>query len=455
VLGATIAIAVACGDARELMTRTVILPPAAGGEAFEPTIAIDPAHPERLTVAAMYGVPFARGGTGIWVWQSTDSGRTWTDSRLNPPGASVEAKPTTAADVVAGYAGDGTPLLATMSGVTSLGALSKGTFLSRLTPDPPTARSLLVYHNAVDSAAGRQLIYDKPWLVVDHLEESPYRGQAYFSVGSITAGLGPAGIGVDWKPLASQLMLAVSIDGGQSFSKPTVVADSAFGGYLAVGRGGVLEIAYMRLKNKDGSGDALFHRRSTDGGATLEPPATITVTSGDTLLDLPSLATRPNGDTISCWAQGVRTDERTNQVRCAVRRSGAPWSPPISIESALAPDVVPAWPTVVGTARGWYLMLYLVGRTRTEVALFRSADGSAFAKVTTLSTVDGLGVDRFCVIGSTPCRRTRKDAFVIGDYVALDASGGRLAAADVLPRPNGPLAGTAAIHVTTLHEPSR
>src|SRR5262245_9549536 len=66
--------------------RTTVLPsPAGGSEAFEPSIAMDPTNPDRIVVAAQYGVPFARGGKGIWVWRSADGGRTWTHGQLNPP----------------------------------------------------------------------------------------------------------------------------------------------------------------------------------------------------------------------------------------------------------------------------------------------------------------------------------------------------------------------------------
>lgn len=442
-----------CRDAeRRITTTTTILPPAAGGEAFEPSIAINPGNPNHLLVGAMYGVAFARGATGIWVWQSSDGGRSWTDGPLEPPRMpGVDVTPTFAADVITAFAQDGSPLLASMANAPPLG----GTFLSRFSSDTPTVRSVPVYRNFVDSADGYRVLHDKPWLVVDHGERSPYRGSIYLSVGAVKAGLGPAGVNVNWTMLGSQQLLAFSRDGGRTFSSPTVLADSsAFGGYLAVGPAGSLEITYVRIKNRDGAADAVFHRRSTDGGVTFEPPVTVVAMRGDTLLELPVVAARPNGDLMACWSQGVRTDERNNQVRCAVRKSGAAWTAPLGIESAIPPDVVAAWPAIVGTERGWYLMLYLVAAARTEVALFRGNALGDFSKIATLSVMDGLGADRFCVVSATACRRTRKDAFALGDYVTLTATRNRLAAAYVLPRTNGS-GGGAAIYVTTLAEPAR
>jgi hypothetical protein len=420
---------------------------AGGAEVFEPTIAIDPANPDRILAAGMFGVPFGRGGTGIWLWRSIDGGRSWADRALEPPRIpGVDGTPASAADVIAGFADDGTPLVASMSAGQSFGA----TFVSRL--DSEHGTSVPVYRNAADSAAKRRVLYDKPWLALDHGSRSPRRGSIYLSVGAVTAGLGPAGMGVDWKPIGSRVLFAASRDGGRTFSSPTSVGDSsAFGGYLAIEGDGAIDVVYERLTTKDGAGDAVFHRRSSDGGATFDPPVTIGTTTGDTLLELPLVAARPNGDLMACWSQGIRGNERNNEVRCAGRKAGGSWSAARAIDVSLPPGAVAAWPAVAGTDRGWYLLLYVVGQARTEVALFTSGDGARFAKLATLAANDSLGIDRFCVVGSTPCRRTRTDGFAIGDYVSLDAKGGRLAAAYVLPRP-APGTG-AAVYITTLAEP--
>ena len=446
------AAAIGCGDSSaHIQTTTIILPAAAGGEAFEPSIAIDPGNANRLLVGAMYGVPFARGATGIWVWRSSDGGRSWTHAPLEPPRMPGGLAPTFAADVITAFAQDGAPLLASKADAPPLG----GTFLSRFGVDTSSVASVPVYRNFVDSAAGYRVLHDKPWLVVDHNERSSHLGSIYLSVGAVKAGLGPAGVNVNWTLLGSQQLLSYSRDGGRTFSSPIIIADSsAFGGYLAVGPTGSVEVVYVRIKNRDGAADAVIHRRSSDGGVTFEPPVTVVAMRGDTLLELPVVAARPNGDLMACWSEGVRSDERSNRVRCAVRTSSA-WSASYDIASALPPDVVPAWPALVGTERGWYLMLYLVGAAGTEVALFRADALGEFAKIATLSVMDGLGADRFCVASATPCRRTRKDAFVIGDYVALAANRGRLAAAYVFPRTSSSTAGSAAIYVTTLAEPPR
>jgi hypothetical protein len=444
------ALALACRETPRVALNTTVLAPAAGGEAFEPTLALDPANPDRILVGAMYGVPFGRGATGIWVWQSNDGGRTWTDGRLDPPRWSGGAEPTSAADVIAQFGTDGSPLVATMAGADPDPG---GTFVSHLSPSIAPPPAITVYRNTKDSATRLTTLHDKPWLVVDHADGSPYRGSVYLSNGALVMDPGPAGIGKGWNgPLRSRLMLSYSRDSARTFTTPTLVDDSAFGGNLAIGSKGALGISYVRIKTKDGGADSVFFRQSTDGGVTLGRKETVAAMTGDTLLELAVLAARPNGDFLDCWSQGDRTQERTNQVRCALRTADGRWTAVRGLDSAIGPDVVPSWPTVAGTARGWYLLLYLTGKTRTDVALFRSVDGHAFAKIATLATAEGLGADRFCVAGATPCRRTRTDGFSIGDYVTLDARAGRLAAAYVFPR--GTSADSAAILVTTLAEPN-
>jgi hypothetical protein len=418
-------------------------------------------HPGHLVVGAMYDAPPGR--FRVWLWRSADDGRTWTDGPLDPPRMpGLDAAPLWGADVVAGFAEDGAPVVTTMSGVDELGGRRVGTFLSRLPLAPaqlgPT-RVAAVYLHTIDSIARRRVIYDKPWLVVDHQPRSPNRGAIYISSAAMTTGMGIAGGGREWTIYASRLVLSSSRDGGRSFAAPVVVADSAFGGELAIGADGALETAYLHITNTDGAGNAIFHRRSTDGGRTFAPAVDVVRLRGDTILDLPTFAARPNGDVMSCWSQWAPSDESHGQVRCATRRAGASWSAPQAIAPALPAGTVAGWPAVVGTERGWYLMTYVAGRTRTEVALFRSVDGAAFSRVATLATAEGLGIDRFCLATATACQRRSKGKFSIGDYVSIDARAGRIAAAFVLPRPDSASSrarrGTRAVYVATLAEPLR
>ena len=110
-----------------------------------------------------------------------------------------------------------------------------------------------------------------------------------------------------------------------------------------------------------------------------------------------------------------------------------------------------ALPALVGTARAWYLLLYLIDSARTEVAVFRSTGRVDFSKLETLATAPGLGLSQWCL--TRECKLSRHDRFTPGDYAALAGSGGRLAAAYVLPRSGGPLFGSGAVYVSLLTEP--
>jgi hypothetical protein len=430
---------------------SVLFPP--GGEAYEPTVAIDPANPDHLIVAAMNGMPPVGKSTGINAWSSLDGGRTWQGAGLATPRLAGTAGPQVfGADVVAAFTADGTPLLASMSGVGE----SMGVFLSRVPGGFDSATAVPAFVNSRDSATGATTMYDKDWLIVDRRADSPRRGTVYLSTGAIVMAALPDKLGNPWQgPLVSRIDLRASDDGGLTFGPTvTVSADSAFSAQLAVTTGGALEVTYARLVDKRGAAMGVFHRRSTDGGATFGPEAPVAVMTGDTLLDSPVLAGRPNGDLLACWSEGNRADDRSNQVRCATRPAGGSWSASRPVDPALPAGVAEAWPALAGTDRGWYLGQFVVTASRTEFVLYRSDDGAAFERVGVLGAVDGVGLDHFCTNAVTPCRRSRPDGFTQGDYTALSVSGERLAAAFVLPRVLAPTPDSGAVHVTVMPEPA-
>lgn len=74
------------------------------------------------------------------------------------------------------------------------------------------------------------------------------------------------------RPAQSPGLIGAGIDEqrrSRTFGPPaTVSADSAFSAQLAVTPGGALEVTYARLVDMRGAAMGVFHRRSTDGGAT-------------------------------------------------------------------------------------------------------------------------------------------------------------------------------------------
>lgn len=434
-----------------IVTTTLPAPPE--GAAYEPTLAIDPANPDHILVAAMRGMPPVRPSTGIWTWQSTDGARTWSSEALDAPrfpGTSgIQAF---GADAVVDFAADGATLVASIAGV----GARMGTFVSRLPAPGGEPGAVLAFENFKDPRNGSDIFFDKPWMAADRLDGSPYRGSVYVSAGAIVLGATPKTLGSTLPSVPpTSVRLAISRDTGRTFLPLTLVADSAFAAQLAVTPGeGALDVTYDRLVTPTGSARSVYHRRSTDGGATFGPELVVATVGGDTLLDLPVLAARPNGDLLSCWSQGVRSVAGSNQVRCAVRPAKGEWTSARMVDSNRALTSAEAWPAIVGTERGWYLLQYVVDSSRTEVVLYASTDGAAFSRVAVLATIDGVGTDRFCLNSVADCRRTPGGtAFVPGDYVTLAASGGRMAAAYVLPRRAEVVGDSAMVHVSVMEEP--
>ncbi len=420
------------------IATTVLTAPDDGGGAYEPSLAIDPVDPMRVTVAAMHGIPRGRGGKNIWVWRTADGGRSWTGEPMRLPQAGNKP-PTWAADPVVGVAQDGYTLLASMAGTIAPRdeGLNGGIFVTRRASGiGGYVPAVKVMADRSAGPAGLALAHDKPWMIVDRSEASPHRGTVYVTTASLEIEKLPRRWGVEPAKIAgSQLLFATSRDDGRTFSVPRVVASSAFGAHLAVGRTGSLEVVYQSWA----APKTLLHLRSTDSGASFEKAVPIVI-EHEKPLGLPTVATRPNGDVLTCWSEGT--------IRCALRRAGHAWNAPGQPRVAVPSNVQPGWPMLVGTDRAWYLLLYLSDSAQTEVALFRSTGETDFTGLATLAKHPGLTTQ--LLYGD---RRTRDDMFAVGDYVGLSASGGRIAAAYVMPRPGQPLIGSEAIYASVLTEP--
>jgi len=341
-----------------------------------------------------------------------------------------------------------------------------GVFLSEAPLGQAAWTSVPIFGDQYDHVAGQHLVHDKTWLTVDHEKSSPYRGSIYATVSlrRITPCKGgtyespdnticfPDEAGARYIPLGSQLQFAFSRDGGRTFSLPAVVDNKSFAGFVAVEPSGAVDLIDVHASSKFiNSGTVIVQRRSTDGGATFGEPTIIVRSKEGEVVGLPTVAVRPTGDLMICWQQG-RLGGQRSEIRCATRTATRPWSKPAHVRFA-GEEVVGAWPAVVGTSRRWYLLLYLVGRGRTEVALLQSADGTSFSRVSTLRAVDGLGRGEFCTTLWEECARENagRTKFLPGHYITISASKGRLAAAYVLPADGS---GTkAAVYVTTLREP--
>ncbi len=269
------------------------------------------------------------------------------------------------------------------------------------------------------SGTDRAITYDKPWMTIDREPASPHKGSVYLISGILDMDLPSRSWSQTPTSLSRITMLgldfAVSQDGGRSFGPVRRLADSVFGSDLAVGPTGSLEVVYPK---SSGGASAIIHLRSTDGGASFESPATIATGEGGGSVGGPMVASRPNGELLACWSAHGPGPE-PDRIRCAVRAPRAGWNGQATLGVAVPAGVTSAFPTIAGTAKGWYLLMHLIGATQTETVLFRSDGRQDFTRIATLATVPGLGQQKWCF--ARDCRFDRNDLFMAGDYISLSA----------------------------------
>lgn len=411
-----VALAAACGcaDAPSLATRSFALAaPELTEPAFEPHLSIDPDDPDRIVVAAHYGVGYNRGGRKIWSWQTDDGGRRWTGLELPPPSAETGL----AADAVTGFDLQGTALVTYLFADTSGRRFNGGAALARGTGrGPGFGPAMVVTRGGLDSPAGAAV--DKGWLAVDRGATSPHRGRVYLSWHlnrpDFTTGT-----------VHSTFWLAASHDGGATFSEPTRVAE-AFHGQVAAGPDGTVHVIFGGR-----AGRALLHAASTDAGRSFGPPDTV-VTLGDSIgVDVPHLTVTARG-LLVCWAEAPREGPARYTVRCARSGSGLRWEPPVAVAPDLPPESALGFPVTAAAQGGVWLLAYRADPDTVRVVLLRSTDGGAsFAPARELAR-RALPASRFCIAAGAACRRA-PDAFFPGDYAGLAATASRVAAAYVLP----------------------
>jgi hypothetical protein len=179
ILLALAALTAGCGgpDGRRAGTRSIALPaPELIEPAFEPHLSIDPDDPDRIVVAAHYGVGYNRGGRKIWTWRTGDGGRSWTGSEMPLPAADAAL----AADAVTGFGLDGSAYLTFLFADTAGRRFNGGAALTR---DAAGTSSFgpagIVARGGLDSPAGAAV--DKGWLAIDRGARSPHRGTVYLT----------------------------------------------------------------------------------------------------------------------------------------------------------------------------------------------------------------------------------------------------------------------------------
>ncbi|MEZ4585583.1 MAG: sialidase family protein [Gemmatimonadales bacterium] len=411
--------------APEVETQTFALPSPEGTEpVFEPHLALDPSDPDRILVAAHYGVGYNRGGKRIWTWRSDDGGRTWEGARMPLPNEAAAL----AADAVTGFDRRGRGYVSFLYADTTGRRFDGG---AALAVTAEGSGPLGPARNYVAGGLERGGAIDKDWIALDRSPTSPFSGSLYLSwhrnVPDFATGT-----------VASSFWVTASRDGGGTFEPERRIAD-AFSGQVAVRRDGTVDAIFAPRGES-----VLLHAASTDGAHTFSPPDTVAVllpAAGPrpaTPLDVPALLA--HGDSLLvCWSASRASDSTRFTVRCAASPDGARWEAPGDVVPDLPPSESLGFPALASGAGATWLLGYHGDSTLTRVVLFRSEDGGRTWREFRELARRGLGVDRFCLAAGAACRRTEPGTvFFPGDYFGLDAGPERVAAAFVLPAEERP-----------------
>ena len=434
-------------------------PPSPGVSVFEPHIAIDPRNPNRIAVAAQYGIRGGRGGRNLQLWVSEDSGRKWFSRRVPRPKLDGEF----AADPLVGFHEDGSLVISSNFGRKWIADLNDGRSYSRRsvppadklltlngqTPPPDdllTSGGIAVSHTpdggrtlAATVVPGISPGADKTSMAFDRFLASAHRGAMY----------------VSWSDQVPSVHVTRSTDGGQTFAEPVMVKTTALAAmqqiavrpdgsvhlvWTPAGVPGVTDQLNPQSDAPPDAGKLIYHAVSTDGGATFSEPATVASHAGVGMVGIPSLAVDARGAMLWVWGQaGALPDPAVRPVlqprhRLYAIRSedGTTWSTPFELCRWQPAGTHMGLPAVTSDGTSWWILAYLADEKETRVVLLRSADdGRRFELDRTLATRP-FAADEISLLG-TYLLRFADDAPQIGDYVGIAATGARVAAAFVLP----------------------
>jgi len=264
---------------------------------------------------------------------------------------------------------------------------------------------------------------DKPWIGVDDAEESPHRGNVYVAWTRFDV------YGSADPRHQTHIWFSRSRDGARTFTPPVQVSDTpgdardSDGTVEAVGVKGEVYVAW--------SGPAgLVFDRSLDGGYTFGADKVVTPLPGGWDIPLPGIA-RHNGMPVTAvdHSHGANRgtiyvnwiDERNGDTDVFVagsRDGGATWSAPVRVNDDPRGNKRPQLFTwmAVDPADGSVNVVFLdrrdSGGTENAVMLARSVDGG--------KTFSNHRVNRAAFPSN--------DGVFYGDYLGLDAHGGRVAA---------------------------
>jgi hypothetical protein len=430
---------------------------------YEPHVAVDPENPDRIAVAAQYGLPGGRGARSLYLWFSEDGGATWSSGRRVPR---PRHEGGFTADPLVAFAADGALLF--IGDCAPSGVAEANTGLSFDRHSVPTIDRIFERWADVDlesyttatigvsrsedngrtfsgtSMSGVSVGADKSSVAIDRSPASPHRGAVYLT----------------WFDQTPAVRFARSEDCGRSFSEPLVVDAWSAPQMQQVGVrpdgsvhliwtvGSLPGIAGQQPAKTDApadAGSAISHAVSVDGGHSFSATRTIAHNAGMGKVGIPSLAIDPGGHMLFVWGQtdsfpdqGLRPLVQPRHTLYAVRsEDGVEWSAPYALCPWLSDSVHAALPAAFGDGERWWILAYFADDDQTRVVLLRSDDNAQTFVLDCEIDQRPIPVDEISLLGAYLLRFC-DDTPQIGDYVGLAAAGNRLAAAFIFPETDDP-----------------
>jgi hypothetical protein len=400
-----------------LPQRLVRVSPAEALSAVEVSVAINPTNPDHLVAVAQQRTP--KSPTTNAGYASTDGGRTWKFSPTANPHNRVQG------DDAVTFTADG---LAVRTYISFLGIrearpkrASTGIIIS-------TSKDGLTWGApvpVVDHVNSCEPFEDKPWVKADTLSDSKFRGNIYVAWSKFDV------YGSKKPEHKTHVYFSRSRDGGKTFAVPHRISEAPgdclddsttlMGAVPAVGVKGEVHVVWAGPKG-------LVLTTSTDGGARFGKNQVITETAGwnfpvkglddDRANGLPSMAVdlskgKDRGSIYVAW--GDRRNGDPDVFVIASRDGGATWSKPLRVnDDPRGKDQFFPW-LAVDPVDGSVNIAFYDRRgqegTRTAVTLARSVDGGrTFVN-------HKINHDFLC----------EREAGFFGDYLGIDAHGGRVA----------------------------
>ncbi|MCS7046287.1 MAG: exo-alpha-sialidase [Gemmataceae bacterium] len=389
----------------------------------EVSIAINPTNPDHvIAVSLAQGPKKALARTSNYAYVSTNGGRSWKTVAHHNPQQRVQG------DDAVTFTADG---LAVRSYIAFDGirtAKPKRAFAGIFTS---TSRDGLTWTNpvaVVDHFNTAEPMEDKPWLRADTAKNSPYRGNLYIAWTKFDV------YGSKQPEHKTHIFFSRSTDAGKSWHVPMRISETAGnclddsntveGAVPAVGPQGEVYVAWAGPRG-------LCMVKSTDGGRTFGKEQFIAAMPGGWNFPVKGLG-RANGLPVTgvdlsdgprrgtlylCWADRRHGDP--DVFAASSRDGGATWTDPVRVnddQPGNKKEQFFPW-MAVDPADGSVNILYYdrgdLDGTHTRVTLARSIDGGR-----TFQT-HKINQEPFACNGSG----------FFGDYLGIDAFGGRVAMA--------------------------